>query len=200
MSASTKNNFILPERYLITGSDPTQRESFLTRLEQALESGLQLIQLRAPELPELEIEGLAVAAQELCRTTGARLLINGAPSMAQRVGCAGVHINSRRLMELTERPPLSAEYLVAASCHNLEELAHAEALGLDFVVLSPVLPTPSHPAVTPIGWDRFAALAAAVSLPVYALGGMREELLPQAKDHGAQGIAGISGLWPTDSI
>jgi 8-oxo-dGTP diphosphatase len=196
VSLSATTDFTFPERYLITGSDPTQRELFLARLGQALENGLQLIQLRAPKLSELELEELATAAQVLCRTAGAKLLVNGTPDMVRQVGCAGVHLNSRRLMELTERP-LSEGFLVAASCHNRDELAHAEALGLDFVVLSPVLPTPSHPAATPLGWERFAALAAAVSLPVYALGGMRAEMLPAAKEHGAQGIAGISGLWPT---
>ncbi len=189
-------NLALPERYLITGDDPMQSELFLVRLERALANGLRLVQLRAPELSEPELEGLAVAALEMCLHAGAKLLLNSAPKVAERAGCAGVHLNSHRLMRLSERP-LSKEYLVAASCHNREELVHAESLGLDFAVLSPVLPTSSHPAATPLGWPGFIALVAAVSLPVYALGGMREELLPEAIEQGAQGIAGISWLWPS---
>ncbi len=167
----------------------------MATLERALEGGLRLVQLRAPGLSEVDLESLATAALELCHQAGARLLLNAAPQLVSRVGCSGVHLNGRRLMGLTERP-LGSGYLVAASCHNREELAHAERLGLDFVVLSPVLSTPSHPEAVPIGWSSFAALAAEVTLPVYALGGMRVELLPQAKGHGGQGIAGISGLWP----
>ena len=85
---------------------------------------------------------------------------------------------------------------VAASCHSAEELAQAERLGLDFVVLGPVRATESHPEATPLGWERFAALRESVSLPIYALGGMKPADQVTARRHGGQGVAGIRGLWP----
>ncbi len=184
----------LPERYLITGSDPTAQRQFLQRLEQALDAGLSLVQLRLGDLPEQVVLELGGAVLKLCRSRGARLLLNGSPEIAQQFGADGVHLNSRRLLQLTERP-LSTDALVAASCHNREELDHASALGLDFVVLSPVQETGSHPDASPLGWDGFADLVLGASLPVYALGGMRPGDLPLAWEHGAQGIAGISGFW-----
>ena len=84
----------------------------------------------------------------------------------------------------------------AASCHNADELAQAERLGLDFVVLGPVRATESHPDATPLGWDGFGALREAVSLPIYALGGMKPADVARARRHGGQGVAGIRGLWP----
>jgi thiamine monophosphate synthase len=66
---------------------------------------------------------------------------------------------------------------------------------VDFVVLSPVLETQSHPGVTPIGWAGLQALSAQAQVPVYALGGMHVEMIDLAHQHGAQGIAAISGLW-----
>ena len=62
-------------------------------------------------------------------------------------------------------------------------------------VLSPVLPTQSHPDAELLGWERFAAWADGASIPVFALGGMRPELIETAWQHGAQGIAAIRGLW-----
>jgi len=97
-------------------------------------------------------------------------------------------------MHLTARP-VSDDCLVAASCHNRDELFHASVLGLDFAVLSPVQKTRSHPDASPLGWERFRDLVEAVDLPVYALGGMRMEDTPLAWEHGAQGIAGIGCLW-----
>ncbi len=129
----------------------------------------------------------------LCRERGARLLVNAAPELARRVGADGVHLNSRRLMALERRP---GGLLVAASCHTAGELARASALGLDFAVLSPVLPTPSHPGAEPLGWERFSQMLVLVPLPVYALGGMNEGLIGEARARGAQGVAGISGFWP----
>ncbi len=185
----------LPERYLITGADPADADGFLRRLARALDNGIKLVQLRTPDLPEKKLSALASASLELCRGKGARLLLNGTPEMAGRLGMDGVHLSSRRLMALNGRP-LDRDRLVACSCHSAEELAQASEIGLDFAVLSPVLATASHPEVQPLGWERFCELTREASLPVYALGGMEEGLLPEAWHHGGQGIAGISGLWP----
>ncbi|HEC17682.1 MAG TPA: Nudix family hydrolase [Sedimenticola sp.] len=185
----------LPDRYLITGADPADRGTFLGRLERALEGGIGLVQLRARSLPADEFRRLAEAALGLCRRYGARLLLNASPGLARALGADGVHLSARQLGGLRKRPP-GGGLLVAASCHNAAELARAAGLGLDFAVLSPVLPTASHPQARPLGWERFSDLAGEALLPVYALGGMRVGMIARAQDSGAQGIAGISGLWP----
>ena len=89
----------------------------------------------------------------------------------------------------------SRRTLLAASCHNAEELAMAADLGVDFVTLSPVLPTATHPDAQPLGWERARDLIGGVNMPVYLLGGLRPEELPGAFEVGAQGIAAIRGLW-----
>jgi 8-oxo-dGTP diphosphatase len=187
----------LPKRYLITGSDPSRPQQFLQHLEQALDNGLRLVQLRAPSLEEAAFRSLAQETLMRCHAQGARLLLNSAPELAQELGADGVHLNSGRLMALSSRP-VGREMLVGASCHNAGELRRASELELDFALLSPVLPTASHPAAKPLGWQRFAALTDEAALPVYALGGMNEQLIPTAWTHGGQGIAGISGLWPDE--
>jgi 8-oxo-dGTP diphosphatase len=105
-----------------------------------------------------------------------------------------VHFNSRQLAR-TGLLEQSADLLRAASAHDPVQLRRAQQAGLDFCVLSPVLPTPSHPDAEPLGWDRFRDWVAAVNLPVYALGGMRPDCLEPAWQAGAQGIAGIRGLY-----
>lgn len=89
----------------------------------------------------------------------------------------------------------TAPRLLAASCHDAEELAMAAELGVDFVTLSPVNPTPSHPDAACLGWERAGELIDSVNMPVYLLGGMSPADLSQAFEIGAQGIAGISQLW-----
>jgi 8-oxo-dGTP diphosphatase len=183
----------LPDRYLIT-PEPGDVSQFLTQLEKTLKGGIRLVQLRARALPEDALRPLAKEVLQLCRQHGARLLLNEAVSLAEEMGVDGVHLTSRQLMGLEQRP-LGKQCLVAASCHNASELAQAHRLGLDFVVLSPVLPTGSHPEATPLGWVGFAGLLDKVSLPAYALGGMCDDHIKTAWEHGAQGVAGITGLW-----
>jgi len=77
-----------------------------------------------------------------------------------------------------------------------KEIAQALKIGADFILLSPVKRTASHPEMEGIGWAMFAERVADVPIPVFALGGMQAEDLEQAKQSGAQGVAAISGFWP----
>jgi 8-oxo-dGTP diphosphatase len=182
----------LPAQYAITAAARYGIEAFLPRLRAALARGLRLVQVRERGLPQDALESFARAVVALAHAHGARVLVNADAGLAQRAGADGVHLPAAQLMGLAAPPPAG---LWAASCHDAGELARAAALGADFVVLSPVLPTASHPGEPGIGWERFGALIRDYPLPVYALGGMKPELLATARRHGAHGIALLSGVW-----
>jgi 8-oxo-dGTP diphosphatase len=184
----------LPDAYLITPPDPGDPAGFTASLKTALRHGIRLVQLRLPALDRPMVERYARIAIALCRDAGARLLIHRDVDLALAIGADGVHLTATQLRVLAARP-LPAVGLVAASCHDAGELALAESLAADFVVLGPVLPTASHPGAPFLGWERFAALVEDARVPVYALGGMAPALVDTAWRHGAQGVAGIRGLW-----
>ncbi len=187
----------LPALYVISDVQRFGENEFMRRLERALASGVRLLQLREPQLDPAAFQRLARQVVRLCHERGAEVLLNAEPATVEACGADGVHLNSRRLRALRTRP-LSARHWVAASVHNREELDLAAALYIDFVVLGPVRPTPTHPHAAPLGWGRFAELCAATNLPVYALGGMRAEHASVARESGARGLAMISGIWNTD--
>ena len=184
----------LPDTYLITPVPEGAPEAFAHRLDGALRRGVRLVQLRAPGWTRPAVEPYAVAALARCRARGARLLIHRDGDLAAAIGADGVHLTASQLAGAGSCP-VPEGMLVGASCHDPEELARAEAVGVDFAVLGPVLPTRSHPGAPGIGWGRFAAWTDAACIPVYALGGMRTDMVEDAWRHGAQGVAGISGLW-----
>lgn len=184
----------IPDRYLVTPEPEDDRGVFLARLEAVLVKGIGMVQLRATLLDDLRYLALAQDVLECCERFGARLLLNHTPEMVRRVGAHGLHLNSRRLMGLHDRP-LGPDYLVAGSCHGGDELLHAERIGLDFAVLGPVMPTITHPEATPLRWESFAELVAMVSIPVYALGGMSVDDIEVCRQKGGQGIAAIRALW-----
>ncbi|MCU7904647.1 MAG: Nudix family hydrolase [Candidatus Thiodiazotropha sp. (ex Epidulcina cf. delphinae)] len=184
----------LPRRYLISGEDATQPAQFLRRLHKALEAGPSLVQLRAHRLTDPSYRDLLLNSLEICRSRGVGLLVNRPQGVLDWAGEAdGVHLTARQLRALSERPGIDG--LLGASCHNPSELRLAGQLQLDYALLSPVLPTASHPHAPCLGWDRFSDWVERVNLPVYALGGMRLEYLPKAAGSGAQGIAAISAFW-----
>ena len=121
------------------------------------------------------------------------MLLNADPLLVQELDVDGVHLNSARLMAMVERP--EGIRLLGASCHTHAEVQHAGMLGLDFIAVSPVQQTRSHPDAVVLGFDGLRILTELATMPVYALGGMSEADLDKAFLHGAQGIAAISGLW-----
>ncbi len=85
---------------------------------------------------------------------------------------AGWHLTAAQLRKYAAKGrPLSKDRWLAASCHNAEELALAEQMDVDFVTLSPVLPTQTHPDAQPLGWEQVQQLIAGFSKPVFLLGG-----------------------------
>lgn len=184
----------LPDRYLITPEPGLDQSGFLATLERALEQGVTLVQLRAKQLSTADYRVLVPAVLDVCRRANARLLLNAEPVLAAETGVDGVHLSSRRLMALSVRP-LGDDYLVGASCHTEEEVRHAGALGLDFIVVSPVQQTSSHPGARLLGFEGLQQLSEPALLPVYALGGMQLSDMGAAFRHGAQGIAAISAFW-----
>ena len=180
----------LPRYYAIL--DDADEAQDLINLTNLLNQGIKLIQLRLKATPPEQLSRFIRQAYPLCQEHGARLLINSATYNAQSYALDGLHLTSRDLMSLSKRPPyLNSSAWLAASCHNLLELQHAQKIGVDFVVLAPVLKTKSHPDTPPLGWEQFTNLVAKINLPVYALGGLAESNLIDAHKAGGQGIAAI---------
>ena len=180
----------LPTRMAITHAGETGAEHQLEHLEIALNQGLRLVQIRDKSLAAPERAWFAQAATQLAHAHGAIVLVNDDATLARQVGADGVHLSATALAACSERPDFR---WVGASCHDREEIRRAGELGLDYALLGPVLPTPTHPEKTGLGWPAFAETVAGNTLPVFALGGMRTEHLPQAQTHGAHGIAMMRG-------
>ena len=186
------NSLRLPEAYLISG-EFADKQDFLSRLEGSLKLGIKLVQLRVKDLAANELAQLAKDARELCEKYQAQLLVNSHVELARQLS-VGLHLNSRQLMACDKRPLTNGQWL-AASVHNEAELHKANLLGVDFIVISPVLPTRSHPGASVLDWDGFERLVKQASMPVYALGGMSANKLARTKQNGAHGIAAISAFW-----
>ena len=185
---------MLPTEYLITGEEPDD-ERFASLLERALrEDSIRLVQLRAKSLDDAAYVARAERALKFCREYGAKLLLNGEPTLLDRVDADGIHLTSARLMQLDRRPIAENKWL-SASTHDQKQLSQAAVLGCDFVTLSPLRTTPSHPEVAPMGWHDFQQLVERAGMPVFALGGMTRFDANHARAVGAQGIASIRDFW-----
>jgi 8-oxo-dGTP diphosphatase len=183
---------ILPTRYAITNLAETPEAVFFAQLQRALDGGLRLIQVREKQLTADEMQSFARRIIQMCRPYSAKVLLNTHIELVTQLGADGVHLTSEQLMGMMQRPH---NMWVGASSHNRTELDKAANLGLDFVTLSPVLPTCSHPEADGLGWLQFEASILDYPLPVFAMGGMQPSDLVTAWQHGAHGIAMQRGIW-----
>lgn len=185
----------LPDRYLIT-PEGLPAQALLQGVRAALAGGIRLIQLRAPGMFDAQYRDLAQDIQGLCAGK-AQLMLKGPLEWLGDFPAAGWHLTSRQLHELAAGGrPLAADRWLAASCHTAEELALAAQTGVDFVTLSPLQTTPTHPDAVALGWDLAGELLRSFNQPAYLLGGVGPQHLEQAWQAGAQGVAGIRAFWP----
>ncbi len=186
----------LPDRCLITpDASAYTRNEFLSHLEQVLKNGIRLIQLRSHSLDQHEYIDLTHAVKKvLTQRPGVKLILNMPPDWLNEVHADGLHLTAARLTNIKKRFKVPGDSLSAA-CHNVEQVQHAVALGVDFIFISPVQPTGTHPDAVPIGWDGFTELVRLANMPAFALGGLNTADIPAAKAAGAQGVAAVSAFW-----
>ncbi|GIZ12348.1 Nudix family hydrolase [Pseudomonas sp. NCCP-436] len=185
----------LPSRYLIT-PDGLEPAELIAGVRAALEQGARMIQLRAPGMFDPQYRDLAVDIQGLCAGK-AQLMLKGPLEWLGDFPAAGWHLTAEQLRRYAANGrPFPSERWLAASCHGAEELALAAQMGVDFVTLSPVQATASHPEAAPLGWEAVTELLQQSNIPAYLLGGIGPQDEARAWQTGAQGVAGIRAFWP----
>jgi 8-oxo-dGTP diphosphatase len=181
----------LPDVMVVSDAAARGIEGWIQALAtRALEERM-LVQIREKGTNRQQLQHLLSRALARAEPFGSRIVVNSDCGSFPQGG--GGHLTSRALMAASARPEVA---LVGASCHDEAELAQAEKLRVDYVVLGPVKPTASHPGARALGWARFAELAQGRSMPIYAIGGLTRGDMAQARRHGAHGVAMMSGAFP----
>lgn len=182
----------LPTVYGISYAHEMGEAAFLKALQEALQRGLRLIQVREKEWSETRLQTFAKQVVKMARPFGACVLINGNPDVARAVGADGVHLSAQQLSSCTERPDFT---WVGASTHTPDDLRQAQRMGVDFVVLGPVAMTATHPGVAAMGFETFSRWAGECGIPVFGIGGLGLADLEGAWRAGGQGIASMRAVW-----
>jgi len=151
--------------------------------------GVTWVQIREKDLSARALFELVETACKLSNPHGTKIIVNTRADVALAAGAAGVHLPSRSPAPRGWRRP---GFLAGVSCHSVEDVRNAEAEGADYVVFGPVFAPLSKSGLEPRGLDGLASAAAAVRIPVLALGGVTNENSDACISAGAAGIAGIT--------
>ena len=181
--------------YLVTDRNTTGGRELGWVLERALEGGVRAVQLREKDLGGRELLELAREVKELCDRYGAELFVNDRVDVALASDAAGVHLAANSLPVKVARELIGPDRKIGVSTHSVKEARAAAEAGADFVLFGPVYPTASKLAFgDPQGPAALKNVTDAASVPVFAIGGIKQEHIPELKAHGAARIALISAI------
>jgi len=180
---------------LVTDRRQTAGRALLDVIALAVQSGVDAVQLREKDLAARALLDLAVQLRDLCRRSGAVLLINDRIDVALAAGAGGVHLPADSFSPRDARGVLGPDPLIGVSTHSVSDARAAAATGADYVIFGPVYPTPSKQAYgPPLGLGALAEVVESVPIPVLAIGGITPERVSAVRARGAHGVAVISAI------
>lgn len=180
---------------LITDRRQTAGRPLLDVVAAALRGGVRAVQLREKDLPDNELLELAHALRLLTADHNARLLINRRIDICREVDADGVQLGIEGVPIREARRRLGEHALIGYSAHSVEEAENAENDGADLVTFSPVFFTPSKaPFGEPVGVERLGQACKTLTIPVFALGGIKTDTIAPVMAAGCRGIALISAI------
>jgi len=182
--------YLITDRKLIAESC-----SLFTAVEAALKGGVKAVQLREKDLGTRELLYMAYRMREITDKYRAKLFINDRVDIALSVEADGVHLGQDSIPPHAVRKIAKDKFMIGVSAHSIEEAMQAEKEGADFITLGPVYKTPSKMKYgQPLGVDINRKAKAEISIPVFAIGGIKQDRIKEVMDAGADGIALISGI------
>jgi thiamine-phosphate pyrophosphorylase len=188
---------------LRTSAGVSQQDSLgalLSSISTAAAAGVHWIQIREKDLSGKDCSSLVRAALSFAKSahSSVRILVNDRLDVAIAERAAGVHLGENSLLVseakrlLLSAQDFVADFTVGVSCHSLAAARSAAAGGADYIFFGPVFPTPSKASYGPAqGVSRLSEICRAVSVPVFAIGGITAENAADCLRAGASGIAAI---------
>jgi len=159
-----------------------------------LKGGVDIVQLRAKNSTEADIEEMAAELLPLTKAEGAPFIINDFPEIALRVGADGVHVGQDDRSVWDARNVLGPDKIVGKSTHSLDQARAAAKEPVDYIGFGPLFATPTKPEYVPIGLEDIATVHRDVSLPIFCIGGIKWENAWRVLEAGASRLVIVSGI------
>jgi thiamine-phosphate pyrophosphorylase len=168
--------------------------------EKLIAGGIDVLQLRAKDVPKSIVAGLAEEIHALTSLLGVPLILNDYPELLRDVPAEGAHVGQDDLSVAEARAAAGRPVIIGKSTHGLAQARAAAEEGPDYIGFGPLFATPTKPGRPAIGLDDIAAVHAEVSLPIFCIGGIKPGNLSAVRAAGAQRIVIVSAWLQADDI
>ena len=168
--------------------------------EKLLEGGVDILQLRGKNAGKSVIAGLAEEIHALTEPLGVPLILNDHPELLRDVPAEGAHVGQDDMSVFEARAAAGRPVIIGKSTHSLAQARAAAEEGADYIGFGPLFATPTKPGRPAIGLQDIPAAHADVHIPIFCIGGIKNENLTEVVAAGARQVVIVSGWLKADEI
>lgn len=192
-----KDIFLL---YAVTDHMFTGEKKFVEQIEEALSSGVTLLQLREKHLDKKAFLEEALIVRELTNRYKVPLIINDDVDIALQCKADGVHVGQEDLSPALVRRLMGPDRILGVTAKTVEQAKKAWEAGADYLGAGAVFPSPTKKEAIPLSLEQLSAICRSVPIPVTAIGGITCENVSSLKGTGIAGAAVVSGIFRQEDI
>ncbi|MFD1953699.1 thiamine phosphate synthase [Paenibacillus thailandensis] len=185
--------------YVITGENYHPGRAMLDVIEQALQGGADIVQLRDKTADKDELLRKARSLKELTRHFGVPLIVNDYPDIAKLADADGVHLGQEDGGFAEARELLGPDKIVGVSTHSIGQALAAQEAGADYIGVGPVYPTGTKPGRQAVTTAYVREAAAGVRIPFFAIGGITPANAAEVLAAGAARLCAVSAIVGSDN-
>lgn len=187
--------------YLIGNRHQTRGRTLREVVYAAGEAGISAFQFREKDLSLDAQYELASELRDIAKKFGMKFIVNGRIDLCLALDADGVQLSMRGFPIAAARKLLGPNRLIGLSCHSEADVLSAENEGADFAVLGPVYPTPSKQKYgAALGINTFKKVRERTNIPLFAIGGIKQDRLHTVFEAGADGVALISAISTANDV
>ena len=186
--------------YLVTDSEILKDRDFYKCIEDAIKSGVTMVQLREKNANGKDFLEKAIRLRELTKKYNVKFLINDRIDIAMIVDADGVHIGQSDIDAVSARKLLGDNKIIGVSARNIEEAKIAKANGADYLGIGAMFSTSTKMDAKLVSFDTLEEITNEVDLPFVLIGGITLDNVKMLKQFNPDGYALVSGILGADNI
>ncbi len=186
--------------YAVTDRAWTGKQSLDEQVEEALQGGVTLVQLREKRLSKEQLIEEARRITALCHRYGVPLIVNDDYEAALAAGADGVHVGIEDAPVAAIRARAGKNFIIGATAKTVEQAQRAEREGADYLGVGAVFPSPTKQSAIRITNEQLREICASVTIPAVAIGGITQKNVASLKGSDMAGIAVVSAIFGADDI
>lgn len=184
--------------YLVTDNSEDE-EKFLKTIEEAINGGVSVVQIREKTADTLEFYNLALKVKEITTKYNVPLIINDRVDVALAVDADGVHVGQSDMPCDITRELIGKNKILGVSAATIDEAKKAEKDGADYIGTGAVFPTSTKDDAPSITKKDLKNIVDSINIPVVAIGGITIENAKELKNTGISGLSVVSAIMSADN-